>query len=340
MKPVAMAALAAVLSCGPAWADDAPYKLAKTIPLGSGERWDYATFDAGRVYVSHGDRVSVVDVDKGTALGEIGPLPGGTHGIGISTVNGLGFTDDGKAGTVAAFDLKTFKIVKTLKAEPDADGIVTDPATGNVFVIDGDSGAITVIDPKTDSVLKTIAIGAGLEAAIADGKGKLFIDGADAHDIIAIDTKAMTVLAHFPMPGCERPHGIAMDTETRRVFSTCANKVMVVVDAETGKNVATLPIGMGSDGAAFDPKRKLALSSNGDGTLTVVKEDDADHFTVAANVTTARSARTIALDTATGRVFLPAADIAKIDPPEKPGGRPRVSFVPGSLKLLVLEPVR
>jgi YVTN family beta-propeller protein len=340
MKPVAMAALAAVLSCGPAWADDALYKISKTIPLGAGERWDYATFDGGRVYVAHGDHVSVVDADKGTALGEIGPLPGGTHGIGISTANGLGFTDDGKAGTVAAFDLKTFKIVKTLKAEPDADGIVTDPATGHVFVIDGDSGAITVIDPKTDSVLKTITIGAGLEAAIADGKGKLFVDGADAHDIIAVDTKTMTVLGHFPMPGCERPHGIAMDTETRRVFSTCANKVMVVVDAETGKNVATLPIGMGSDGAAFDPKRKLALSSNGDGTLTVVKETDADHFTVAANVATAKSARTIALDAATGRVFLPTADIAKIDPPEKPGGRPRVSFIPGSLKLLVLEPVR
>lgn len=318
----------------------APYRLARTIPLGDGERWDYATFDpgSGRVYVAHGDHVTVVDPSKGAVVGEIAGLPGGTHGIAVATASGLGFTDDGKAGTVAAFDLKTLKIVKRLDAAVDADGIVSDPATGRIFVINGDSGSITVIDPEADAVLKTITIGAGLEAAVADGKGKLFVDGAEAHDIIAIDTASMTVLAHYPMPDCERPHGIAVDAAARRVFSTCVNKVMKVLDADNGRIVATLPIGQGSDGAAFDPVRKLALSSNGDGTLTVVKQDGPNDYAVIADVATQKSARTIALDEKTGRVFLPAAEVAKIDPPSTPGGRPHVSFVPGSMKLLVLEP--
>ncbi|MBV9990318.1 MAG: YncE family protein [Alphaproteobacteria bacterium] len=340
MNKAAAASLIITMLCGAARAEPPLYTVAKTIPLGGGERWDYATFDAdsGRVYVAHGDHVTVVDPAKGTVVGEIAGLPGGTHGIGISTANGLGFTDDGKAGTIAAFDLKTLKIVKRLDGAPDADGIVVDPATGRVFVVNGDSGSITAVDPKTDTVIKTIAVGAGLEAAVADGKGKLFVDGVEAHDIVAIDTRAMTVLAHYPMPGCERPHGIAMDTEARRIFATCVNKAMAVVDADTGKAVATLAIGTGSDGAAFDPKRKRALSSNGDGTLTVVREKDAATFAVEADVATARGGRTVAIDPATGRVFIPAADVEKVDPPAAPGGRPRVTYVSGSLKLLVLEP--
>ena len=317
----------------------APYKVVKTVALGPGERWDYATFDppSGRVYVAHGDHVSVVDPDKGTVVGAVGPEPGGTHGIGIA--GGLGFTDDGEAGTVAAFDPRTFRIVKQLKAQPDADGIVADPASGHVFVIGGDSGAITVVDPKADAVIATIKVGAGLEAAVADGKGKLFVDGVEAHDIVVVDTRTNEIVAHHPMSGCERPHGIAMDAEARRVFATCVNKVMIVVDADSGANLASLPIGAFSDGAAFDPVRKLALSANGDGTLTVVKEKSANAFAVIADVPTAKSARTIALDPKTGRVFLPAADVARIDPPATPGGRPRVTYVAGSTKLLVLEPL-
>jgi YVTN family beta-propeller protein len=316
------------------------YKIAKTIPLGPGERWDYATFDpsSGRVYVAHGDHVTVVDSTSGKVVGSVGPLPGGTHGIAISTGNGIGYTDDGKAGIAAAFDLKTLKITRQIPTAPDADGIVRDPVTGHIFVINGDSGSITVIDPKTNAVIATIKIGAGLEAGVMDGNGKFFVDGAEQHDIIAIDTKTNTVVAHYPMPGCERPHGIAVDAVTRRVFATCVNKVMTIVDADKGTVVATLPIGQGSDGAAFDPKRKLAISSNGDGTLSVIQEKDADHFVALPDVPTVRSARTIAIDASTGRLFLPAADITKIDPPTEKGGRPHVTFAPGSAKLLVLEP--
>jgi YVTN family beta-propeller protein len=311
-----------------------------TIPLGGGERWDYVTFDASakRVYVAHGDHVTVVDAAKGTVIGNIGTFPGGTHGIGVSTENGLGYTDDGKAGTAIAFDLRTLKVVTQIPAAPDADGVIFDPASRNIFVINGDSGSITVIDPNSNTAIGNIIIGAALEAGVADGKGKLFVDGAENHDIVEIDTLKRTVITHWPMADCVRPHGIAVDSRTHRVFATCANNKMVVVDVDNGRNVASLPIGSGSDGAAFDPERKLALSSNREGTLSVIHEQDADHFEVLGTVPTVPSARTIAIDPKTGRLYLPAADIAKTDPPTTPGGRSRVTFVPDSLKLLVLEP--
>ncbi|MBV8798304.1 MAG: YncE family protein [Alphaproteobacteria bacterium] len=320
-------------------ADAAPlYRLVNTIALGAPERWDYATFDAarGRVYVAHSDRLTVVDVAKGVVAGQVGTFPGGTHGS--VALGSVGYTDDGEAGVAAAFDPSSLKVLKQLPAAPDADGIVYDPASKHVFVINGDSGSISAIDPQSNTAIATIKIGAGLEAAGVDGRGKLFVDGAEQHDLISIDTRSNTVLAHYAMPGCLRPHGIAVDAKTRRVFVTCINKAMIVLDADTGANLAALPIGASSDGAAFDPKRKLALSSNGDGTLSVIKEVDAAHFVKLGDVATQASARTIALDPATGRVFLPAATIAKIEPAATPGGRPHVTYVPGSLKLLVLEP--
>ena len=321
------------------FADGASYTLESSIPPGPGERWDYVTYDPvdGRAYVAHGDHVTAVDVAKGAAIGDIGPFPGGTHGIAIAHSSGHGYTDDGKAGIVGVFDPATLKVIKTVPA-PDADGIVLDKASGHVFVIEGDSGSIGVIDPKTDSMIATITVGAGLEAGAADGMGHLYVNGADQHDIVEIDTGTNTIMAHLPMAGCERPHGIAVDAQWRRVFSTCANKVMVALDADSGKVIATLPIGGFNDGAAFDPKRKRVFASNGDGTLTVVSEKSADSLVPMGDVKTVPSARTIAIDEQTGRVFLPAADIAKIDMPTTPGGRPHVTFVPGSLKLLVYKP--
>jgi YVTN family beta-propeller protein len=319
----------------------APYVLEKTIRLGAGERWDYVTYDPvdKRAYVAHGDHVSVVDTVKGTVIGEVGPFPGGTHGIAISHTAGHGYTDDGKAGVVGVFDLATFKVLKTIPAAPDADGIFLDPASGHVFVIDGDSGVITVVDPKTDSSVATIRIGAGLEAADVDGKGHLYVDGADQHDIIAIDTRNNTVTAHWPMTGCERTHGIAVDSEARRVFASCANKVLVEVDADKGTNIATATIGGFNDGAAFDATRKLVLSSNGEGTVTVLNEKSATMLVPMGDLKTIPSARTIAIDPESGRLFLPAADIAKYEPPTTPGGRMHITFVPGSMKLLVYKPV-
>ena len=318
-----------------------PYVLEKSIPLGAGERWDYVTYDPldKRAYIAHGDHVTVVDTVKDAIIGEIGPFPGGTHGIAISHGVGHGYTDDGKAGTVGVFDVATLKVIKTIPAAPDADGIVLDPASGHVFIIDGDSGVVTVVDPKTDSALTTIKIGAGLEAAVVDGKGHLYVDGADQHDIVVIDTKTNAVITHWPLSGCERPHGIAVDVSSRRVFASCANKVLVEVDADKGANIATATIGGFNDGAAFDASRNFVLTSNGEGSVTVVYEKTPTTLVAEGNVKTIPSARTIAIDPESGRLFLPAADIAKIDPPAKPGGRMHITFVPGSMKLLVYKPV-
>lgn len=335
-----VAALVAALPGAAHATAQAPYKLVKPIPLGPGERWDYATFDPSqhRVYVAHGDHVTAVDTVSGATIGSIGPLPGGTHGIAISPENGVGVTDDGKAGVAAVFDLKTLKILKQIPTAPDADGIVYDPSSHHVFVINGDSGSVTAIDPKARSAVATISVGAALEAAAADGRGRLFVDGVENHDLVVVDTRTNAVTAHYPIPGCERPHGIAVDGATDTVFVTCINKVMAVVDGQTGKNIASFPIGAFSDGAAFDEKRKLAVSSNGEGTVTVVRELGPNRFVADGTVMTWPSARTIAIDPETGRLYLPAADISKVQAAATPGGRPHVTYVPGSLKLLVLQP--
>jgi YVTN family beta-propeller protein len=340
---VSAAALLAMCAIPPARAAEgaAPgYRMTKTVALGAGERWDYVIFDpAGkRVYVAHGDHVTVVDETKDAVIGQIGTFPGGTHGIAVSTETNQGYTDDGKGGTAIAFDLGSLKPLKQIAAARGADGIVYEPVTRHVYVINGDSGSLTVIDPATNTVVSTIEIGAGLEAGVAD-QGTLFVLGADNHEILRIDAKTNKVAAHWAMPACKRPHGLALDPDTRRLFATCANNVLVVVDADNGANIATAPIGSGSDGAAFDPIRKRIFSSNGDGTLSVVAEKDAQTFVAAATITTVPGARTMAIDPQTGRLFLVAADIAKSDPPASPGGRPRVSYVPNSLKLLYFDPI-
>jgi YVTN family beta-propeller protein len=334
----------AVCSVAPAVAADesqAAYQITKTVALGSGERWDYVTFDpsAKRVYVAHGDHVTVVDEQKADVIGQIGPFPGGTHGIAVSTATHQGYTDDGKAGTAIAFDLDSLRPLKQISAAPHADGIIYEPVTGHIYVINGDSGSITVIDPGTNTAISTINVGAGLEAGVADDKGTPFINGADDHEIVKVDAKANKVEARWVMPACKRPRGLAIDLQTRRLFSTCANNVLVVVDADNGTNIATVPIGNGSDGAAFDPIRKLIFSSNGEGTLSVIQEKDAQNFAPAEAIKTVPGARTMAIDPATGRLFLVAADIAKTDPPATPGGRPHITFVPNSLKLLYVDPI-
>ena len=320
----------------------ASYQVTKTVALGGGERWDLLAFDpiAKRVYVAHGDHVTVVDEAKGEVIGQIGTFPGGTHGVAISSKTNQGYTDDGKAGTAVAFDLKSFKPSKPIAAAPDADAIIYEPVTGHIYVINGDSGSLTVIDPDTNAAIATIDVGAELEPGVADGAGSLFINGVANNEIVRIDARTNKIESHWAMPTCRKPRGLAIDPKTRRLFATCANSVMVVVDADSGSNVATLPIGSGTDGAAFDPIRKLVFSSNGDGTLSVIQEKDAQTFVASNTVKTSPGARTMAIDQATGRLFLVAADVAKIDPPTKAGDRPHIVYVPNSLKLLYLDPVK
>lgn len=329
------------LATSMAAADGPPaYRVTKTVMLGAPERWDYLVFDPSThdVFVSHDDRVSVVDGHTGTIVGTVEGMPGGTHGFGISAATGKGYTQDRGARVAVAFDLKTLRPLKRIPVDEDADSIAFDPASGHVFVVDGDPSKVTVIDPKTDSVITTIDVGIGkLEYAVAGSNGKLYVNGADKKEIVRIDTKSNAVDAHWPVPSCTSPHGIAFDSTTHRLFTSCTNRILVVVDTDNGSQIATVPIGRGTDAVAFDPKRKLIFSSNGlDGNLSIIQEKDAKTFVDLGTVKTAVSARTMAIDPDTGRIYLAAAELDSTAPPPTSGRDMKI--IPGSFRLLFLDP--
>lgn len=333
---------------GPEAASAADYHLTHSVRLGAPDRWDYIVYDgpSHRVYVAHGDRLTVVDGRSGRIIGQVEGMPGGTHGIAISHAAGLGFTDDGRAGEAVAFSLKTLKVVKRLTAAPDADAVTIDPTSRHVFVVDGDSGVLTVVDPASDRVVATVHVGSGMEYPVAGGNGKLYVNGVEKREIYRVDTATNQVDATWPIPQCMAPHGLAIDTATHRLFSSCENGRLVVVNADTGATVATLPIGQGTDAAAFDPTRKLIFSSNGmDGTLSVIREVDANTFVSAGTVRTALSARTMSVDPVSGRIFLAAAAtnakaMAAFRAARQAGRRGPSPFAPGSLKLVFFDPGR
>ena len=311
-----------------------PYAIVKTVVLGSPDRWDYLAYDerSNRIYVAHGDRVSVVDGSSGASLGNVTGMPGGSHGTVVTGT--MGYTDDGRAGTVVPFDVRTLTSKASIKVGDDSDAMLDDPVTGLVFVVDGDPGTISVVDPRTSALVKTIDVGGKLEYAVADGLGHLYVNGEAKREVVQIDTRSARVDARWPMPDCVDPHGLAIDTTTRRLFAGCLNERMVVLNADSGAVVATVPIGRGSDAIAFDPKRRRILSANGlDGTMSVIREMDKDVYVALEPVRTMVSGRTLAVNTGTGRVYVAAAET---DPAKIPGGRP-VSR-PGSLRLLFLDP--
>lgn len=320
------------------------YRVVRTVALGAPDRWDYVIFDPSskRVYVAHGDEVTVVDGQKGDIVGHVKGFPGGTHGIAIVTAAGRGYTDDGEAGEAASFDLSTLAVGSRIKAADDADAITFDPVSGHVFVVNGDPGTLTVIDPKTNKAVATIQAGGKLEYAVPGGNGSIYVNGAGNKEVLRIDSKTNQVTARWPIPECTSPHGLAIDSTTHRLFVSCVNNLLTVVDYDNGAVVAHLPIGSGTDGAAFDPKRKLIFSSNGrDGTLSIIQEKDARTFVSLGSIKTALTARTMGIDPATGRIYLAAAEIdTKAPPPAAAkGGAPRrPPLVPGSLKLLFLDP--
>ena len=333
--------LAALLpAAAPAANNPAAYRISKTVTLGSPEQWDYLVFDATThdVYASHGDRVSVVDGRDGHLVGTVsGFSPGGPHGFAIVPTVGKGYTTDRGAKRAVAFDLKTLQITHRIPVDEDADAVAYDPVSGHVFVIDGDVSRITVIDPKTDNAVATIDAGIGkLEYAAAAG-GKLYVNGADKQEVIRVDTATNKVDAHWPVPDCTSPHGMALDTASHRLFTSCTNERMVVLDTDSGKQVATAEIGRGTDAAGFDPKRKLVFSSNGvSGTLSVIRETDINHFESLGDVGTAISARTMTIDPDSGRIFLAAADLDPRAPPPTSGRNMKI--IPRTFKLIFLDP--
>ena len=338
MKPNKNMFIGAALLCAGAAFGAPAYKLTKVVPLGAPDPWDYVVFSAetGRVYVAHGDRVTVVDAGSAEIVGQVEGIPGGTHGTAISAETGQGFTDDGRNGQAVAFDLKTLKVTRRIAADLDADAITVDQATGDIFVFEGDPGAITVIDPATDTVTATIKVGEKLEYGATDDKGMIYVAGEQKNDLLKIDAHTNKVIARWPAKGCTSPRGLAIDQAGRRLFMACGNRVMMVMDADAGRVVARLAIGKGNDAVAFDLNRKRVFSANGiDGTVTVYQQVSPDSYEALEPITTAASGRTMAVDPASGRLFVPAADT---DPSPTPGGWPRPR--PGTLKLLVLDPIR
>lgn len=313
------------------------YRPAAPIPLGAPDRWDYAVMDpgSGRLYVAHGDRLTVVDGRAGRIVGDVMGIAGGTHGTAISTATNQGFTDDGRGGIAIAFDLETLKITHTIPVADDADGIAIDKATGHVFVVEGDPGTISVINPAKDAVIATIQVGEKMEYPAADGRGTIYVAGEEKGDFLKVDAGSDAVTARWPLRNCTSPHGLALDVPGRRAFVGCANAVMMVADIDSGRVVAQLPIGRGNDAVAYDAVRRRVFSSNGvDGTVSVYQQVSPDDYRPLPPIPTKVSGRTMAVDPSTGRLFVVAADT---DPSPTPGGRPKAR--PGTLKLLVFDPV-
>ena len=308
-----------------------------TYKLGGDGGWDYLTADASarRLYISRGTHVMVVDADSGKSVGDIADTPG-VHGIALAPDLGRGFTSNGREGTVSIFDLKTLATSSKVKVGDNPDAILYDPATKRVFTFNGRSQDSTAIDGATGKVLGTIKLDGKPEFAASDAKGKIFVNIEDKSELVAIDPDKLQITATWPLAPCEEPSGLSIDRKNHRLFVGCGNKMMAVVDADSGKVLATPAIGDGVDATAFDDETGLAFASCGEGVLTVVKEESPDKFGVAENVPTQQGARTLALDAKTHNVFVVTAKFGPPPAATPDNPHPRRSIVPDTFVVLVV----
>ena len=333
---LALAALLALPAL--ARAQQTPYHVVGRIALAGEGGWDYLTVDtvAHRLYVSRGTHVAVIDLDHDSVVGDI-PNTNGVHGIAFVRELNRGFTSNGRDTTVTIFDLKTLapiSVVKVTGRNPDA--IIYDPVSRRVFTFNGGGANATAIDPQSGAVVGTVDLGGKPENAVSDGRGHMYVNIEDKSELVAFDPRTLTVQARWALAPCEEPSGLAMDRRTRRLFSVCSNGLMAVVDPDRGRVIATLPIGSGTDGAAFDAAGGFAVSSNGEGTMTVVHEESPDSFRVVATVPTQRGGRTIALDERTHRLYTIAAQYGDAPAPTPDRPHPRPPVIPGSVVVLIL----
>ena len=336
--PLFLAVAATAFSCC-AFAAPADFAVKEHWRLGGPGGWDVLAADttAKRLYVTRGDRVVVVDTESGKDVGEV-PHTDGVHAVALAHEFGQGYTSNGKANSVTVFDLKSLKTVQEIRIDgQNPDLILYDEPTRQVFVFNGRSANASVIDAKSGTVAGTIPLGGKPEFAVSDGHGRVFVNIEDKNELVAIDSKTRKVDTRWPLTACDEPTGLAIDPVHHRLFSACGNEHMAVTDSTNGHQVASVPIGKGPDGAAFDPQLGLAFSSNGqDGTLTVVHEDDPDHFSVVQTLATQKSARTLALDAKTHRIYLAAAEFGAAPAATNEQPRPRPPMVPDSFVILVV----
>jgi DNA-binding beta-propeller fold protein YncE len=314
------------------------YKVVNTYKVGGEGGWDYLTADAvtRRLYISRAAHVIVLDLDSGTNVGDIADTPG-VHGIALAPELGRGFTSNGREGTVSIFDLKTLATSGKVKVGENPDAILYDPATKRIFTFNGRSQDATAVDAQKGTVLGTIKLDGKPEFAASDGKGKIFVNIEEKSELVAIDPGKLEVKSKWPLAPCESPTGLSMDRRNRRLFVGCDNKMMAVVDADSGKVLATPAIAEGVDATAFDEETGLAFASCGEGVLSVVREDSPDKFSVAENVPTQAGARTMALDSKTHNVYVVTAKFGPPPAATADNPHPRRSIVPDTFVVLVLS---
>ena len=308
------------------------YHLLKKTVIGGEGGWDYLSVDEQnrRLYISHGTKVEVLNADNHEKIGIVGGLQG-VHGAIAVPSKGRGITTNGRTGNLTIFDLATLKVVAEIPAGKNPDALLYDPFSDRVYVFNHSGGDVTVVDIGAAKVTGTVVIGGdGLEAGVSDGKGTIFVNLEDSHEIVSFDTKTLAVRNRWKLTPGEEPTGLAYDAAHHRLFSACHNELLIVLDSETGKVVGQVPIGKRVDGVVFDPFAQVAITSNGEGTITVVKEVSPDEFKVLETVKTAVGARTITLDPRTHHVFLSSADFGETPAPTTDNPRPRPKVVPGS----------
>jgi DNA-binding beta-propeller fold protein YncE len=311
------------------------YRLVKTVPVGGDGGWDSLALDstARRLYISRGSHVLVMDADRYAIVGDISDTPG-VHGVALAPDLARGFTSNVRSNTVTVFDLNTFSTLATAIAGDGPDAIVYDPSAKRVFTFNGRAKTATAIDAAKAGTRGisglTIDLGGRPEFAVADGAGHIYVNLEDTSLVLQFDSGSRTILNRWPLEPCASPSGMAIDRQHRRLFIGCHNKLMAIMDADTGKVVATVPIGEGVDANEFDPGTQLAFAANGDGTLSVVHEDSPDKYTLVENLATKAGARSLALDAKTHNIFLAAADF---DPPTP--GQAHPTMKPGTFAILV-----
>jgi YVTN family beta-propeller protein len=326
-------------ACAAAAPPDPNMTVVQRWKLGGTGGWDYLTLNSSgqRLFVSRGTRVEVVNTASGAVIGTV-PDTAGVHGIALAEDLKRGYTSNGKADSVTVFDLDTLKVIQETKIPAhNPDAILYEPVGKHIFTFNGRSKDFTVLDASSLAVVATVAVPDKPEFAVDDGAGSIYVNiESDPGQMIVIDSRTFTVKATWPLPGCSSPSGLAIDRVHHRLFSVCDGKVMAVTDATSGRQVARVPIGEGPDAAAYDAKRGLIFSSNGDGSVTIVRQQSADQYEVASTVKTQRGARTMALDPAAGKVYVVTADFGPTPAPTAEQPHPRPSPTSDSFTVLVL----
>jgi DNA-binding beta-propeller fold protein YncE len=343
MRTVLSLAIAAFGLCGPvvSYAEDAGYHVIDKKHLDGDVKWDYLIVDAEHrhLFITHGDRVDVFDVDKKQIVGAI-PNTHGVHGVALAAELDRGFTSNGKDNSVTIFELSTLKVTGTTPVGNKPDGIMYDPASKRVFAVNGESGSLTPIDAISGKSLDAIPLGGKPEFVAVDGKGRLFVNIEDKNQLVVVDTQRLAVTHRYDLSAsCDEPAGLSIDPVSQRLFVGCHNQKMVIVEADTGKILDAPSIGRGSDATAYDMAAKLAFSSNGDGTLNVISALDATHYQLKQTVNTMASARTMAIDPVSHRIYLVGAEV---EPAEMATSQqepaPRRRLKPDTFTLITVSP--